>query len=688
MRVRAKNPLIERKATLRRETETAAITNSPLKPETADRPSTANPQDFGGSLYDRLERTDQPDELSAAVAQLEEAFGPEAGHDAPSPQFPEQSVPRPAAPARTERPEVLAVPPPRAPAMNEPTVSSRPRPAARGPARSAPADPSRNEAASDPVPIVEQTVRGRPPARDAAPLPSAPAPTDDEETVVARSRAPTAVATPNPDKRPTADGPKAEAPPKVEAQPAAEAQPKTATPANAAQSNTAARPNAAAQPNASTPSNVVTRAEGLAPSPSPIAAADPIPRSRWVASGTKAAGAELRRQKILRDAELPDIRSGALKLYTGAVSADHLHRLDAIISSDGDDDHDLGRLMSSAEPLLALLEDRAFVELPLEDRAELLTTVAENDDDLTTVKVAHTLARSGVLNRLSGLGRKHLHRIFRDLDTGDRVRLARLAARKASSGSVLVEVDARGVFLVDHLRALFDGGEIDPWWSTQGLQPKAVASLVLGTLAHPARISPEEGADGVVAALEFCLADRLPAELARLWRGLLCGDLRLLGGDRVDSALLRQHLSRPTPIRDLLALLPELLAKRSGFVTGSEQRLDPDALSAVLKPLFGAAYVAVAGAATAERRLRALDAERPGPAFVSMLSERDERLFVFDRFEAEHVLVRAPQGRSAKRTGNERSAPRRTVVDPEAGLDRIDLKTFQEAVGIALVPFD
>ncbi len=116
--------------------------------------------------------------------------------------------------------------------------------------------------------------------------------------------------------------------------------------------------------------------------------------------------------------------------------------------------------------------------------------------------------------------------------------------------------------------------------------------------------------------------------------------------------------------------------------------VDADVVSRALEALYGVGFTVVAGAAGALRHLERASREpdRVPPIYVSVLSERGERLFLFDHLENDWVYLRAPHGKSSKRPGTVRLEPTREVVDPDRSLDRIPLADFKANAGVALIP--
>ena len=408
--------------------------------------------------------------------------------------------------------------------------------------------------------------------------------------------------------------------------------------------------------------------------------------------GTKAVGAELRRQKLIREVDVPELSHSSLRRLAGFVEPNRLRRLDAVLDSPDDE---FEATFSSKRALELLLNDPSFVELAIIDQGALLTTVADAEADLTTVKSTLALTRATRGHSLSAQDFSDLHGIYSRLDLENRARFARLAARPIRSRSALVDRDWRQHTLLRNLRTLVEESDIDSTWTDKGLQVDAVCSLVIGTLAQPVRLSADTGDRAVHALLEFVLADVHPAEFARLWCGVLSrhDTLPLSGGLRLDTAVIRGQPQSETPLRGLFAALaehvrPTTRSNRRGYRMPEGPGLDADVTARALEQLFGVGYTVAAGDQAALRHLELLDAdgERRPPALVSILHPRGERLFVFDRIEQGDIYLRSPHGRSTKRAGQRRSEPDREVILPDLGLDRVSRRDFQETAGAALVP--
>ena len=644
IRLREKNPQIERKATLRQDSQTIAqaveppfagpppLADSSPEATNLDRPGGRRPPPSGESLYDRIERTDELVDVDEVRAQLEAALQPDAP-DGPDASV--RSVPHPRSdtmPARPPPERTETVPAPRPPAPRTAPPRSMPKRAETLPTRPARFEPMPSR--PPPSPRTETIpVRPRP----------APSTLDDQ-------RAPTAPREPQ-----NSDRGRAPEPVRVAAAPLLLDDEET----------------------------VVADATARLAPPQPSVQ----PRARLVGGGTKGAAAELRRQNILRNADFPDLRAAPLKVYVGALEDHRLHRLDAVLAGDHDetgiDD------MSAKRSLEHLLFDRAFADLPFDDRCTFLRTIADSDEDLTTLKAVLAVSKIGLPGRLDVENRAAMHEVFGRLDAEGRARFARAAARRVGRRSALEDHDDTGQTVLIHLRSMLDGQQVDPWWSTHGLLIVPVCSLITSVIAMPVRLASDEGSEGVASAVEFALADAHPAVLTRLWRQVLTAsrDVRLGGGTTIDIEAVRKRGPAQTPLRALLFALAERLSGSSerGFLMAGTG-IDAPVLAGALSALFGITYRVSAGAPSALRELHRA-AERPGPpSFITLLHDAGEQLFVFDHLDESHVYFRAPHGRSARRAGEIRAQPTREVVDPSRGIERVSRASFEAAAGAAFVP--
>ncbi len=285
-----------------------------------------------------------------------------------------------------------------------------------------------------------------------------------------------------------------------------------------------------------------------------------LPRQRMVGSGTDAASAEVYRQMIQqRAADLPSIHHPALKIMKGELSAADLAVLDRTLAGEFEN-RTSDPTLSPKRCLEHLINERGFNDLTPKDRAPFLSAIASEPTDVTTLKASLALAKTGVLKRLRNSERERLGRLFATVGPETRARVARLAARKLRGRSALEDRDLGDTGLVEHLSAMQSERGFATILEAAGLKQRRLAGLVIGAIAHPERLSFSEGTGGVIGMLEFGLADVSPAELARLWRGLLFGDTQvelagkiLVGLDGRADAL----AAKETPLRLVLEDLAE-----------------------------------------------------------------------------------------------------------------------------------
>lgn len=416
--------------------------------------------------------------------------------------------------------------------------------------------------------------------------------------------------------------------------------------------------------------------------------------------GTEAAAAMAARARVERLAELmPVARLPALKSVAGLLLPGTLVRLESALLGE----HERGRSASSTGSpkrlAEALLHGEAYASLELEDRVVLLEGIAKSADRPDTWRHAAQLLESVPKGGQARARRRSLE-LFRALEARHRPALVELAARSLHRRSVLEDQDLEGGALVEHLFTLATADKLAEPIERRGLRPRDVLTLLLGVLARPARIALEEGADGVLGALEFALAETSPAEYARLWRHLVLGGMTVgLAGDRhLD---LKRHLARHdvafdgtnTPFRVALELLAGLVRPKRGpsrgaFLMPGGQGVDADVTAHALSLLYGMPYAVSAGAAAVKRALATVgrEADRVPPVFMSVLYEGGERLFVYDGLDKDEIFVRAPHGSSSKPTGAERKRPARTVRDPERGLESLPLAYLAREVGVIIAP--
>lgn len=426
-----------------------------------------------------------------------------------------------------------------------------------------------------------------------------------------------------------------------------------------------------------------------------------VPRELLGKWGTDAIGAEAQRAHVERLAEdMSSVDSPALRVLRGELAPDELACLGRALAGELDQPR-LEASLSPKRSLEHLINENAFNELSASERARILKAIAVEPRDIATIKSAIAILKTGVAKRLRSDERDMLLRVFLGLDSEARALLARLAARPLRGLSALEDRDLEDTSLVVHLHTLVVDRPLARDVESRGIERARVLALLIGSIANPERLPFEEGGDGVLGMFEYGLADCSPAELARIWTQLAMGEMvaELAGEERLDlGARVRGDPSftftaRDTPLRvgleQVVALAhPRGGADREAFVMPGGHGVDADVVSRALSMIYGTGFTVAAGAPTAMRHLSRVprDPQRAPPVFVTLLYDRGERLFLFDHFDDDGVLLRAPHGRSTKRRGAQRVDPLRTVEDPELGLDRVSREELEALIGVALVP--
>lgn len=426
-----------------------------------------------------------------------------------------------------------------------------------------------------------------------------------------------------------------------------------------------------------------------------------IPRNMLGKWGTKAVGAVARKAVVEKKAkDLAHISHPALRQLRAELSPLVIATLEKILSGDLEN-RALEASLSPKRSLEHLINELVFNELLPAERARILEAIAGSPEDITTIKAAIALLKSGVARRFRPSERAKLFETFGAFDPECRALLARLSARPLRSRSALEDRDFEDSGLVTHLHTLACGLAVAPAIARAGFRAEQIVSLVLSSVANPERLPFEEGADGVLSIIEYGLADCSPAELARLWIELVTGEMtaRLAGegelqlGEKLRANPQLRFSARETPIRLGLELLTALANPRRGgdraaFVMPGGHGVDADVISRALALLYSVGFTVAAGAPTSGRHLdrTTSDAQRVPPVFLTLLYDRGERVFLFDHLDQEHVYIRAPHGRSSKRKGAQRTDPSRVVEDADAGLDKITRAELVANVGVALIP--
>ena len=432
--------------------------------------------------------------------------------------------------------------------------------------------------------------------------------------------------------------------------------------------------------------------------PAPVAAS---PRGRMGPSGTKAAAALAAQARVARlEGDLTPTTVPELKLVRVHMTPDAVRALDEALSGRNErrDLNSAGR--SPKRALERLIHGDGFRALELPDQAQLLETIAADAHDVDTVNAAAQLIDTGVVGALPRDDRASMLELFRLLPPSGRSDLATFASRRLHGRSAAEDRDFEDTISVAHLRAIA-GGTVAPPLEALGLELDAILTLIMSSLAQPSRMPLEDGADAVLGIFEFSLADSAPAELARLWRCLTLSDMcaplpdegTLDLGDYLRSQPGVRMDSGNTPLRLGLEQLaafahPRGGPRRAAFIMPGGGCVDADVTARAIGYLYGVGFGVAAGADGAIRELSNLSGEsdRVPPAFVTVLHDAGERLFLFERLTNDRIELRSPNGGSTKPAGARRLDPLRQVEDPIRGIDSISIDVFEASVGVALIP--
>ncbi|MBI2376935.1 MAG: hypothetical protein HYV07_23245 [Deltaproteobacteria bacterium] len=425
------------------------------------------------------------------------------------------------------------------------------------------------------------------------------------------------------------------------------------------------------------------------------------PRGAMGQKGTKAAAAMAHKLHVDRmvDDNMPSTRAPLLRLIATHVSKAHLTILEDVLLGKFESRREGDAPSSPKRNLERLIHDVEFVALEPRAQAAVLASVADDAMDSDTIRAVTKLVSSGVLGRLSSTDRRLLLELLSALPGRDRRLLAAIADRPLRRKTALEDRDVEDGSLVASLHGYILGTELDRRVEAAGLSRESAALLVLSTLANPERMPIEDGASGVLGILEFALAETSPAEWLRLWVRFSSGELVAELPSRGSLDLAERFTLGPvafaeseTPLRLGLELVAGLAHPRTGptreaFAMPGGHGVDVDIVARALGLIYGIEYSVFAGARAARRALEGANPlpHRSPPAFVTLLYEGGERLFVFDHL-AERIYLRSPHGTSTKPKGALRMDPARVVEDPSRSLESLDLDEFERAVGVAIIP--
>ncbi|MBI4818186.1 MAG: hypothetical protein HY791_18125 [Deltaproteobacteria bacterium] len=426
------------------------------------------------------------------------------------------------------------------------------------------------------------------------------------------------------------------------------------------------------------------------------------PRGAMALKGTKAAGAMAHKLHVDRmvDENMPATKVPALRLIAPHLARSTLGAIEETLLGHLESRREGDAAISPKRNLERLIHDAEFAALEPRAQAALLSTLAEDPADADAVKAIVKLVGSGVLSRVPGSERRLLLELLGALAPRNRRLLASIAERPLRRRTALEDHDVEDGSLVAALHSYLLGTELDPRIERAGLDRETATVLVLSTLAHPERLPFEDGPAGVLGIIEYALAEGSPAEWLRLWARLSSGELvadlpgrgSLDLGDRLATLGTPTFKDTETPLRQGLEIVAGLAHPRSGptreaFAMPGGHGIDADIVARSLGLIYGIDYSVFAGARAARRALESAspNPQRVPPAFISVLFEGGERLFIFDHL-ADRLYLRAPHGTSTKPRGAVRLDPSRVVEDPSRGLESISNEELDQVAGVAITP--
>ncbi|MBI3181411.1 MAG: hypothetical protein HYZ28_04650 [Myxococcales bacterium] len=322
------------------------------------------------------------------------------------------------------------------------------------------------------------------------------------------------------------------------------------------------------------------------------------------------------------------------------------------------------------------------------------------------------LTASQSFQRLSPTTQRKVVSLYGELDQTGRDRLRTLVDRQVNGRSAVIDADARGGMLIDHLASLAHGAPLTSQIAhLNGTPRRELVNLLLAELANPGEINQSYRGTCTVTTLQYELVRRDPAEYARLMVGLMSpsGRVEMRNGDtlrRVGNSIAPDDArSRTITERLFQSAMMEygngvLLSYSNGRTIGDEAHTLPLVrlplgyglananLANAYNAVFGGSHRAVA-ASTPEAKdalLGRLTQTRPGEAAVSLRWGHSGHELNFERVAGGRVFLRNPHGFESGRAGRDSTDPFPHRVETSDGLISMTIDEFKRQLTGAVLP--
>jgi len=385
----------------------------------------------------------------------------------------------------------------------------------------------------------------------------------------------------------------------------------------------------------------------------------------------------------------------------GALSTADQERLASFASGDA------GKQAQQGYSLVT--SNDAFKGLPADAQARVLGSLARSDDPRNDGMKLQQLLGSEGFQALDGGQQARLLDVFDGMGWDGRNQLGKLAERSVGGVPALLDRDSQGNTLLDSLHQIATG-PMDSAFTAEGVSRQNLLSSIVTEAGQPGLINQSTHGTCTVTSLQYELANRNPAEYARIMSGLVSPDGRavMANGDivyRVEDSVGRDKSNgRSDSERVFQAAMMDYGNGRHDYSNQDDANsrtpswlswlpnssyggLHSDQWISGMEALTGRDYGEVRGK---DDIVEALSQNVPG-SFAALYWGEDKKsghaVMVADVRDG-RVYFRNPHGASPHANGTELQNPPRRMEDKLIGLESMNLQDFQSWVKYAMLPQD